>query len=112
MTSSQRLLAGGQKNLRAVNSINNDARVPACVAAPRGTGAGQGPTGEPLPKRRADRTGTARTDRSAPRAGEGEGGEALDASHHEKKVLSDDPAAFPSKNEHHNDVEFFPRCTR
>ena len=38
--------------------------------------------------------------------------EALDASHHEKKVLSDDPAAFPSKNEHHNDVEFFPRCTR
>ena len=41
-------------------------------------GGGQGPTGEPLPKRRADRTGTARTDRSAPRAHEGKGGEALD----------------------------------
>ena len=65
-----------------MHSINNDARVRGCVRAceapPRGTGAGQGPREEPLPKRRADRTGTARTDRSAPRAGEGEGGEALD----------------------------------
>ena len=34
------------------------------------------------------------------------------ASHHEKQVPLDDPPAFRSKNEHHNDVEFFSRCTR
>ena len=87
----------------------------ACEAPPRGTGAGQGPREEPLPKRRADRTGTARTDRSAPRAGEGEESEALDLArtgNHEKQVPSDDPAALRSNNEHHNDVEFFSRCTR